>query len=151
MRSRRHSLSEPRPAKHARLCAPMTSQLAQLTPAERARAEAVRRMREENARAIAASRKPNGTRAKYVEVDVAELQSTVIAMRGEIDALRGQVELLASQVVALTEDVLDTRAHTKNLPAVRAPQASGEAPWRRGGRGSIGATSATRRKLTADQ
>ena len=73
--------------------------------------------------------KPNGTRAKYVEVDVAELQSTVIAIRGDIDALRGQVELLASQVVALTEDVLDTRAHTKNLPAVRAPQAGGEAPW----------------------
>ena len=56
---------------------------------------------------------------------MAELQSTVIAMRGEIDALRGQVESLASQVVALTEDVLDTRAHTKNLLAVRAPQASG--------------------------
>ena len=86
-------------------------------------------MREENAHAIAASRKPNGTQTKYVEVDVAELQSTVIAIRGEIDALRGQVESLASQVVALTEDVLDTRAHTKNLPAVQAPQAGGEAPW----------------------
>ena len=67
--------------------------------------------------------------ARYIEQDVADTQTQITAMRREIDALKEQVASLASQLSAVQEDVLDARSYAKNLPAVQAPQAGGEAPW----------------------
>jgi hypothetical protein len=61
----------------------MSSQLSQAQ-----RAEFIRQARKDNARAIAQATKFNGHKTKYIEVDVTELRSTVVAMRHEIDALR---------------------------------------------------------------
>ena len=67
--------------------------------------------------------------AKLIEQDASELQNTVVALRREVDALKEQVASLASQLSAVAEDAVEARSYARSLPAVRSPQAGGEAPW----------------------